>query len=304
MAKFGRRYVLQVQGQFLPHSIFYPLTCKFNIERNNFAMANTAEFSLYGLSDSSRQDIYYDTYFKKTLVPIKFFAGYESGPGTDIFPNNFVESVDGSLPLIFNGNVISAYTVREGSELVTHISALDGGFGIDAGEIPSPLNSFPPGWNFSSTMKTLMGYLPGVIPGQILVVPEPAPGSRALMLTGKPWDILQQYTPPDTNLFIDNGVANMIGQNFTLPAKGITEISADTGLLNIPIRNGYLVTVQSLFEPNFVIGQPLTLNSKLSPWVNGLYKIVGLHHNGTISGVESGDARTDLSLLSSRAVFA
>lgn len=292
MAKFGRRYVLQVQGQFLPHSIFYPLTCKFNIEKKNFAMANTAEFSLYGLSASSRQDIYFDTYFKKALVPIKFFAGYEDQSGSDE-----------NMPLVFNGNVISAFTTREGPELVTHISALDGGFGIDTGVIPPGAATVPAGWDFVSTMKTLMTYVPGTVPGQVLVEPAQLPGAKAVTFVDKPWNALQKYTPANNNLFIDNGIVNMIGQNITLPSRGISTLSADTGLLNIPIRNGYLVTCQSLFEPNFVLGQALNLTSIISPWVNGLYKIVGLHHSGTISGVESGSARTDLSLLSSKAVL-
>src|SRR5712672_639338 len=141
MAKFGRRFRLQVQGQFLSHTLEYPLTCKFNIDKKNFAMANTAEFTLYGLSESSRKDIYFDTYFKKTLIPIKFFAGYQDDSGSDV-----------NIPLIFNGNVIQAFTTREGPELVTHISALDGGFGIDTGKIPDNAATVPAGWNFSHTI--------------------------------------------------------------------------------------------------------------------------------------------------------
>lgn len=289
MAKFGRRYLLKVQGQFLPHTILYPLTCRFDISQNTFAMANTAEFSLYGLSESNRKDIYFDTYYKDRIIPIEFYAGYES---------------DASLPLLFSGNIVTAYTTREGSELVTHISALDGGFGIDTGTVPSPIATVPAGWDFVTTVTSLMNNLPGVVPGIILLNSEVARGRRAAVFNGKTWNILQYLTPPDTDLFISNGVVNMLGQNNVLPPKGISELSADSGLLNIPIRQGFTVTCQSLFQPNFVLSQSIHLTSQLSPWINGTYKIIGMHHSGVISGVESGEARSDLSLLSSRAVAA
>lgn len=285
MVKFGRIYELKVQGQELgEHLIKFPLTCKFSVERKNFAMSNTAQFSIYGLSLSSRKDIYYDSYFKKALVPISFKAGYSS---------------QSNIPLIFSGNVKLAYTTREGPELVTHIDALDGGFGVDTSTIAQTID---PGWLFTPTIKRVMGKLAGVKVGQVLVGKEPEPGKSSVTFNGKVWDELQKYVPANGSLFIDNGVVNMLGQNITLPAPGIKELSSETGLLNIPKKYGYQVDCQCLFEPNFVIGQFVKLVSTLAPWVNGDYKVIGLHHSGTISGVESGDARTDISLLSTAAV--
>lgn len=286
MVKFGRIYELVVQGQTIEHTLKFPLTCKFNIERKNFSMANSASFTIYGLSLSSRKDIYYDTYFKKKLVPITFKAGFMSQP---------------SLPTIFKGNVTAAYTSREGPELVTHITALDGGFGIDTSMISQTIE---PPWRFTQTIKRVMSKLDGVEVGQVLIGPEPKPSESSVTFNGKVWDVLKQYVPEDGSLFIDNGVVNMLGQNITLPSPGIRELSSETGLLNIPKKFGYQVDCDCLFEPQFTIGQSLNLKSSLAPWVNGPYKVIGLHHSGTISGVESGDARTGLSLLSTAAVVA
>lgn len=291
MAKFGRRYELRVEGQQLGiHTLTYPLTCKFDIERKNFSMANSATFSIYGLSLSSRKDIYYDSDFKKKLIPISFWAGYAS---------------ESNIPLIFSGNVRLAYTVREGPELITKIEALDGGFGLDDSTISETIS---PPWNFVKTMKYLMEHLAGVKPGVILVGPksnpskEPPDGTSKLVLNGKVWEVLLKYTPSNGTLFIDNGVVNMLGENVTMPSPGILPtISSDTGLLNIPIKSGYNVTAQCLFEPTFNIGQIVKLDSALAPWVNDMYKIVGIHHSGTISGAESGDASTTLGLLSTKA---
>lgn len=287
--KFGRIYTLNVQGQNLPHTLSFPLTVSFDIERHTFSMANTAKFSITGLSLSSRKDILFDQILKPKFYELKFNAGYRSQTE---FP-----------PLIFKGNVSLAYTTRSGPELVTHIEALDGGFGIDNCEI-NPPQVVPSPWKFIPTMKKVMSLLPNVDVGQIILDPlHPIPdGTRPLPLSGLAWDILQTYTPKKGDLFIDNGVVHMLAQNSTISGtSGLPELSSSTGLLNIPIKHGYTVECQSLFEPNFRIGQFITLKSSLaSEWVNGQYKIIGLHHYGTIGGVDSGDCFTDLTLLSSK----
>lgn len=289
MYKFARIFKLNVQGNTQEGSarreFALPLTCKFNIEKKAFATSNTADFSLYGLSQSNREDIYYDLYFKKQLVPIEFFGGYASQP---------------PLPKLFVGNVVQAFTVREGPELVTRINALDGGFGISEGVIP-PNGGVEKGWLYSPTMRKLMGYLPGIKPGQIILSEEPKPATRALAPNGSTWNVLRANLPnKETDLFVDNSVVNIISQRLPLPSFQIKKISANTGLLNVPIRSGFETICQMLFTPDLVIGQQIELESTIAPWVNGPYKVTGLHHTGTISAVESGDARTDVTLFSLR----
>lgn len=282
---------MRVQGQAIPdHVLNFPLTCRFDIEKKNFANANTAHFRLYGLSLSSRKDIYYDPESSTKLLSLVFKAGYTS---------------QANFPVIFAGTITDAYTDREGPELVTVISANDGGASIFNSTISLTVD---PPWGFTSTIKKVMGRLQGVDVGQVLVGPksnpaqEPPAGTKRAVFNGKVWDVLQAYTPRGGSLSINNGTVNMLGRNITLPSPGITEVSSATGLLNIPRKHGAVVDVQCLFEPNFRTEQFVNLISELAPWVNGKYKIVGMHHYGTISGVESGDARTDLQLLSTASI--
>jgi len=293
MVKFGRIYELTVRGQKLgDHVIKFPLTCKFGIDRQQFSGINSAHFSIYGLSESSRKDIYYDSVFKvKPVPPIKFLAGYASSP---------------SLTRVFSGTVSEAYTMREGPELITRINAMSGAPQISEAIVRQTI---PAPWNFTSTMKYLMGKLGDIKVGEVLVgtranpSKEPPPGTSPIVLNGKVWDVLMKYANGvDANLFIDNGVVHMLGQGIGIPSPAsLSEISTDTGLLGIPKKNGDTVVCDMLFEPNFTIRQKLKLNSLLANWVNGDYVVSGINHTGTISGVESGDAVTKLTLQSDKA---
>lgn len=290
MIKFGRKYELTIQGnskdssgQFTTHVFKNPLTCKFEIDRQDFSMTNTARFTIYGLSKFSRSDIFYESIFRDGLVPMTFKAGYESQP---------------NLSLAFSGNVKLAYTEREGPELATYIEALDGGFGVETSTIKEEI---PSNWKFTPTMKFLMKGLKGITSSTVLLDKEPDPGTATLVANGNIWNILQENTPQDGSLFIDNNAVNMLGKNVTLPSQTLTELSSNTGLLGIPKKYGFHVTCDSLFEPGLQIGQKITLKSDVLPAVNDDYKVIGLHHSGTISGVESGSARTSISLLSLKA---
>lgn len=288
--KFGRIYELSVEGRdHKTHVIQYPLTCKFSVERQNFSTTNSASFTLYGLSEDHRKNIYYDEVFQARPIQITFKAGYAGAP---------------SIPTIFAGNVRFAYTSREGAELLTKIDALDGGFGINDSEAsPRTTNK---NWDFKTEMTGLMKELKGVQPGQILFKAghEPAAGTSSATFNGKVWNILQTYAESvKAALFVDNGKAHMLGPGAALPNLRMTTVSSKTGLLGTPKRKGFTVIADMVFEPNIVIGQLVQLSSTLTSWINGTYTVIGLNHVGTISGVESGDAHTTLTLLTDKATF-
>jgi len=292
--KFGRAYHLQVQGQDLPHIIEYPLTCVFNITRTEFASLNIGRFSLYGLSEVRRKDIYFD---RNTLqafnAPITFRAGYTS-------QNSGAQAGDfTSLPLVFSGSVKMAYTERNGPELITHIEAFDGGYGAVHSPVIIPYN---PGTTYIAGMQSVMKtMLPSVKPGQIVItknMPPPMTDAGAFN-GGSAMDVLQKYLPDGATAFIDMNTVHILGQNDTLTAPAaVSELSSRTGLLGVPKRQFYKVESSMIFEPSIVIGQSINLISTLAPWVNGIYKVTGFSHHGTISGAECANAITDLTLLS------
>lgn len=291
--KFGRRYKLEVQGvSHKTHTFEFPLTVKFRVERHYFAGSSSANFSIYGLSKSAREDIYFDWYFKPSAFLCTFSAGYETqGP---------------QLSKVFVGNINVAYTDRQGPELITHVEALDGGYGVATGTIPSKF-SIKKGTSYKKAMTNIMtvGFPgAGLQPGKVIVDSAPQPDfTEDASPAGKSWDTLLNYTPQNDKgdrgyVFIDNGFINILGPDDHLPSlgSGLVELKSSTGLLNVPKRYGTVVECQSVFEPAYNVGQPVKLLSTLNAAVNGEYTVIGICHEGTISGVESGDAITTLTL--------
>lgn len=282
--KFGRTYILYVLGRsgaMIP--LFFPLTLKFDISHATFSGANNMRLQIYNLSPANQKEIYWDQWIKASPIPTTLYAGYDSTP---------------NIPQIFTGNVTVAYTERSGPDLITHIEAYDGGFGIRNGVIsyPVPANT---SLKDTFTQAVRLG-LPGVTPGEVVVSNPPPVNTSQQILNGSTWqEIHEKLVPPGGQCFIADGVANLVGLNDYLPTTSFLGVlDSGSGLLGIPKREGQIVTCSCIFEPRMKLSQIVELTSIFAPWVNGKYQIVGFKHHGTISGVESGDAITDITLFS------
>lgn len=281
--KFNREYQLTVDGDIGPHVFTLPTTIQFDITFTLSSTINQATFSITNPSRSSQKDLILDRvygYVKNRKVV--FRAGY----------------VDQEIPVVFRGNVMEAYSERQGSEVITRISAVDGGFGVKNGFVSI---TRPKEWNFVDIVQSIIKTMPDIAVGTI--TPHTIPHTRGIMINGNPWDQLQRMADAVGGVaFINKGVANLLSKKGTLVnSGGQLVIEPQTGLLNIPHLQQYMAIAQMLFEPRFDVGNVAQLNSILNPEVNGPYKITGFHHYGTISGVVSGDAMTDFTLQSFKA---
>lgn len=273
--KFQRTFSLTVRGQQDTHIINFPLTLDLEANRNTLASCNTGRFVIYNLKESVRRDIFHDRYDTLTYRPIKLAAGYAHEP---------------SLPVIFQGNLTSAYSYRQGPDWYTEIEAFDGGDGVINGDANVQLGK---GWSMQDLIRQLMGGMPNVTPGT--VGQFDAPNTRGISVAGNPWDIIQS-TVPDAQIFIDKEIANVIRKDqFIDSPDGITVLNSQTGLLGTPRRHNALIEVPMLFEPRAIVGQGVLLQS-IEKVNNGFYQVIGVHHKALISGAVEGDARTVLSL--------
>jgi hypothetical protein len=67
-------------------------------------------------------------------------------------------------------------------------------------------------------------------------------------------------------------------------------------LIGTPRKQGNLISVTMVFDPQYVVGQLAALQS-LEGWINSpKLKVQGIHHYGVISGVESRELITELQL--------
>lgn len=279
--KFGRTFKMTVEGQYFTWTPSFPTTLVFDVQRNTFASANKGTFTLYNLQTAARRDIYFDRFVNDQRLKIKLQAGYVG---------------QAVLPTIFSGDVRVAWTQRQGTDWVTHVEAFDGGFAF-YNAMAEGL-SLPAGYTMQTAAAALVAKMKpyGVTLGKVSEIN--LPNSRGIPFTGTAWDSLKKLAPGDGQLFVDNGVCNILNPEDYIATPTIPVISPATGLIGTPRKQGNLTSCTTIFDPQYVVGQLANLQC-LESWMNNpRLKVMGLHHYGKISAVEGGDLLTDLSLFS------
>lgn len=277
MKKWTRNYVLTVQvdrkaADYI--DITSPLTLSFNIKRSCNASANTGTFTILNLAESTRRKIFMDRYQTLYYKGVELSAGY----GDD----------KEEWPLIFKGNIEQAFSKRNGVNYETTINAFDGGFAYRNGRTE---RAFAEGTSDKQIIETLLKDLPGIKKGAIGNFDATLP--RGNSLNGNTMKILNDVS--EGHLFIDLEKLNCLRRYEGLQGN-LTTLNADSGLLGSPLREESFLTFTMIFEPRLQIGQFVKLESQTETEFNGTYKVIGLEHNGTISGSQSGKCTTKVSL--------
>jgi len=255
----------------------YPMTLFLDIQRATLSSSNRAYFRIMNLNQESRRRVFHDRYSTNVYRQIILSAGYESDP---------------QLPIIFQGNIVSAYSYRQKQDWITEIEAFDGGFGQINGQVSMTV---PSGYDIRNLISNVIRTMPNVALGAIGDVASGEQSTRGATLMGNSWESINHLVP-DANSFIDNEKANVIGKNEYIETD--TDpflITAETGLLETPRRYENRLDVKMMFEPRISIGRLVLLNSS-EKYYNGIYAVNGITHRGIISGAVGGELVTVLSL--------
>lgn len=247
-----------------------PLTVEFDITRNTFAQSNTATFRLHNLAPSTRDKIFQDRYNIFRYCFVDFYAGYGD-----------------QLSLLFTGKVLQAYSEKQGTEIITEIQAMDNDI------IQSySLHTFEAGTSKTDVIKTLASDMPNT---QLNAVGNQG-GVLANRLIVDDLTFVAINKVTGNSAFIDMGKLNVLNNNEVLKDVEIYKIDSDTGLLGTPKRRDAQVEVDLIFEPRITVGQLVEIESSTASIFDGQFKVIGIHHTGTISGAIAGEARTTLNL--------
>jgi hypothetical protein len=249
-----------------------PFTLEFDIIRNVLSSANTASFRIYNLAEKNRKKLYKDPYTTALYKGLQLHAGYGAL----------------ALPTIFRGNVFQGGSVREGVNYITTLECFDAGFAFVNSETAK---QFPKGTPTSTIMKEITKDLPNVSPGAVGSYPTTIP--RGNSYSGNSADLLRDIS--NGGFFVDLEKANILQDNEYIQGD-LEIIDSDSGLLGTPRREGTLLQFDILFEPRLIIGQKIHLDSSTASNFNGDYKIMSIHHRGTISEAVCGDAITTVGL--------
>lgn len=284
--KFGRNYVLKYTIPIVKDdgsldttnaeviTIKYPLKLEFDINRNTFSSSNQATLRVYNLKESTRNKMFQDQFNILRYVFVDLYAGYGAN--------------EGELPLILSGKVMSCYSERRGTEVITSIQVMDNDI------IQSYSNhTFAAGTPKNEVVVTLVGDMKNLKPGAI----TPLEGNieRPLSVADSSFIALRQFT--GGSCFIDNGQVHVLHDNEVRGDVGIYKLTSSSGLLGTPRRRDAQVEIDCLFAPEISVGQLVEVDSSTDPThFNGQYKVCGIHHSGVISGAECGRVQTTLNL--------
>lgn len=270
MIKFGLQYKITIQVSETEAIIIQnPFTIDFNIVRNNSSTLNQIALQIYNLSATHRSQIFLDPFNIRRFQMI-VEMGYDN------------------LSRVFVGDIYSASSTRQGADIVTTIIARDGNYDVAYSNISQTLTANKP---ISEVLTFLMEQFPNLKPN---IINNTTPGINDTLLTpvvlnGNTYDIIKRYANTRlNNVYIDLEVINIYGQNEVVVNDQLEVISADTGLINTPSRGQSALVVTTLLESRMVMSQIISLESKIQPQYNGIYKVIGITHRGRISGsVES-----------------
>ena len=253
------------------------ITLDFKIVRSALSNANTGSFTIYNLAPPTRKLIHHDWWETLRYQRIILSAGYMGQP---------------KIPIIFQGNIQSAQSYRQGNNWLTNIEAYSGIYGMQNGQVSLSLKS---GFNLNQVLKTAIGTMPNVVLGALGNF-TPAQSGRGVSACGNSWDVIQNLVPTAES-FIDNEKVNILNpaDYISLPGQ-ILEISSQSeGILGTPKRYQDRTDVDIIFEPNIQVGQLVNVISEETEF-SGQYIVKGINHRGTISGAVDGGVVTTLNL--------
>ena len=290
--KFGRRYKLTFEIRDpqsttpLAIEIRNPITIEFDIVRNTSSSLNSATFRVYNLSETNRSLIFQnrtsvnDVSGKRRAVILQ--AGY-----------NTTKNEDSDLATIFTGDLLEAYSYRQGSDVITYINCQDGSF---AAYNTITNKTLEKGITFREIFDELVsafrdnGVTQGAI-GEITGAPK-----TSVALNGNTFYLLTKDYKNE--VFIDLKKLNKLNQNEYIKSIGgrVPLITSKTGLLGTPQRQGSNVVIEMLFEPKINVGQLVEVSAQFNKKFDGQFKVMGVKHSGIISDAVNGDCRTTLQL--------
>ncbi len=270
--------------EYIPQEVItvaYPYTLRLSISNGiNFGNVSQGNFQLLNLSQEVQAKLWKDNFNINKYVTMWVYAGYGN-----------------QMPLVYMGDISECYSYREEGAVdwITEIKADDGTYLIQYGVANT---GFIAGTKFNNILEALLvdtptkvGYITSKIP----------PLKRDRTFIGQTLDILgREYGGYE--IFVDKGELNILDENEVVPSD-IQVITAESGLLGSPRRSEQYLNCTMLFEPGIKLAQAVNVLSDSIPWINNIYKVVGVSHQGVISAVESGKLTTTLQLFLGSAPF-
>lgn len=218
---------------------------------------NKTEILIYNLARETRQQL------RANLARVRVTAGYSSDPE--------------SVALVTSGALLSAIHYRQGPDIVTRLTVLDGYGGLVYGVFSQSYAGLTP---LNTVVRDAARAMPGVEVGQIdLDGRLPPKGSS---FAGAPSDQLNKLG--DQHGFswsVQNGVFQAVSDR--RDTGRVHSFDSDYNLLScMPLLNGPLqrqagVEIQAKFDARVKPGDRMRIRSTIAPDLSGEYKVTSVN---------------------------
>lgn len=260
-------------------TVAYPTSAQIQIQLGALGGANSATIQFLNLDSSIQALLWRDLYNNGTKqIKISLYAGYQD-----------------TMPLVFKGWVqeCTSYRNSGATETITNIQAFEGGYLFQYGYINSTISA---GTEFKDVLNYMLEGDEDTKLG--CVSPDLQSLKKNTTFIGQITDILNRNYA-GYNTFVEKGQFHILGNNDVIEGD-LQVITDETGLLGTPRRSNIFTEVDLVFEPQFRIGQFVSLvsNNEIikQKGFNQLYKIVNIRHFGQISPRACGQLRTTVTL--------
>ena len=281
--KFGRAYRITIDpkdGQ-PPIVITLPFTVQFWVQRNTYSDLNNLTLDIYNLSETNRNRIFQDRFDIGVPNP--------NVPGGFVGREITFEVGYSTLYQVYKGTIFQASSAREGTNIVTRISAMSGNFDVATTQTFQTIDGSQ---TLGQVFATLIGEFPNLSLGGMGDFSTTRP--RPYVINGNVYNWIKQHS--NQNVFIDNNKVYILRPAEALTGQ-VVSITDATGLLETPRRDEGFLSITTLLEPGINIGEQIAVNSTIQTAYNGQYKVAGIQHQGMISGAVCGEARSVFSLV-------
>lgn len=236
-AQYGRKASLIIGQNDGPALDLSELRVKFDIKRGDLQTPNSGRFRVYNVSETTRQRI------ENEFTRVVFQGGY-----------------NGNYGILFDG---SLKQVRRGRESQTDtyldITAADGDSAYNFAVVNTTLAAgSTPADHVAAACKAMNPY--GVTQGYTLELPtNPLP--RGKVMFGMARDFMRWAARTQQAVWsIQDGKAILVPETSYMPGD-IPVITAETGMVGLPVQTQNGITVKMLLNPSVKIGRLIQIDN-------------------------------------------
>jgi len=251
-SRFVRDFVLDIEVNNKGLSFRPPLRVQFEATKSIYGQLNKMSVKIYNLNGGNRKQLAKDPE-QNTLIPITLSAGYQD-----------------KTEKIFKGTVFEAYSERRGTDFITTIESIDGGYDM--------YNSFTSQTVIGkdNAVKAILSDFTRIKKGKIT---EQNSLVRPKVLVGNSIKLLEEQLNDDETFYIDDEKLYIIKANEVV-SEYIPVINSETGLINQPQRANKIVTFDTMMNPSIKIGGRVDLRSETALHLVGIYKVETIIYAG------------------------